>query len=132
MRHVRSPCHREVSGDAQATQDLQRCRPPAREGLNRNDRSLYRDRRNDARTIGILRHSGGDVGRFHSVEGLAKATGFVELRSRPEPWIGRRIPTPETALLKGLPSRMAAGGRAMKTRIPALRSPPVLRWLSAC
>ena len=37
---------------------------------------------------------------FTSVAGLAKGTGFVELRSRPKASTGRH---PESALLNGLP-----------------------------
>jgi hypothetical protein len=45
-----------------------------------------------------LRDGGVGDSRFHSVAGLAKGTGFVELRSRPS--IGRGRPTPEATLLR--------------------------------
>jgi hypothetical protein len=53
--------------------------------VNLDDRNLCRDHCNDGRIVGGLRDSGGDVGRFHSVAGLSKGMGFVELRSRSEP-----------------------------------------------
>ena len=68
---------------------------------NLDDRNPCRDRRNDGRIIGGLGDSGRDNGRLRGVAGLAKGKGFVELRSWPEPSIGRRRPTPETTLLKG-------------------------------
>jgi hypothetical protein len=37
------------------------------------------------------------------VAGLATGARFLELRSRTEPSLGRRRPSPETALLTGLP-----------------------------
>ena len=53
--------------------------------VNLADRNRCRDHRHDDRFVGGLRDSGSDYGRFHSAAGLAKGTGFVELRSRPEP-----------------------------------------------
>ena len=99
-RHARSPCHREVRGDAQAARVLQRRDPAARDGLNRDDRSLYLDDRDDCRIVCDLRGSDRDNGRFDCVARLATSKSFDELRSRPKPSLGRPRSSPETALLR--------------------------------
>src|SRR5271156_903138 len=79
-----------------------RCRTRIDTTANFDDRNLFRDHRNDGRIVGGHGDSRGGRGRPDSMAGLAKGTGFVELRTRQEPSARRRRPRSENASLKGL------------------------------